>query len=153
MRYLLLFALLLPRLLHAQTICFTFDDGLDPRTNPHATTWNASLLAALAEAGVKAAVFPAGKIVDSPQGIALIRDWGSAGHLIGNHTYSHINYGAAQVTPDRFSKDILRQHALLGSLAGWANVLRFPYLKEGETATKNRSSIAGSLGIATAPLP
>lgn len=137
MRILLFLFLLSSSLLHAQTISFTFDDGLDPRTNSQAATWNAAILSALASADVKAAIFPAGKIVDSPEGIELVRAWGLAGHLIGNHTYSHANYGSARTSIRIFAEDIQRQHSLLGHLPGWVNMLRFPYLKEGDTAAKH----------------
>lgn len=136
MRILLFLVLLGSSLLHAQTVSFTFDDGLDPRANAQAATWNAAILSALAAADVKAAIFPAGRIVDSPAGIDLVRAWGLAGHVIGNHTYSHANLGSSKVSIAAFVGDVQRQHALLDQLPGWANMLRFPYLKEGDTASK-----------------
>lgn len=137
MRILLFLVLLSSSLLHAQTISFTFDDGLDPRTNAQAAAWNTAILSALASADVKAAIFPAGRIVDSPEGIELVRAWGLAGHIVGNHTYSHTNYGSARVSISGFAEDVQRQHALLEHLPGWANMLRFPYLKEGDTTAKH----------------
>ncbi len=136
LRFFAFLVLLCSSLLSAQTISFTFDDGLDPRSNRQATTLNSAILCALASADVKAMIFPAGKIIDSPEGIALVRAWGVAGHAIGNHTYSHFNYGSPQLSIERFSEDILREDALLGKLPGWTNRLRFPYLKEGETQAK-----------------
>lgn len=126
-----------PSMLHAQTISFTFDDGLDPRTNKQAAAQNAAILQALDAAKVRAVFFPAGKNVDSPEGLALVRAWGAAGHAIGNHTYSHASYGSKRMTLEAFTQDIQRQHDLLSSLPGWTNRLRFPYLKEGDTAAKH----------------
>jgi peptidoglycan-N-acetylglucosamine deacetylase len=131
--------LLCSSLLHAQTLSFSFDDGLDPRTNGQASTLNTAILSALGSAGVKAMIFPAGKIVDSPAGMELVRAWGEAGHAVGNHTYAHTNYGSARMSLTLFTQDILRGEELLGQLPGWTNRLRFPYLKEGETHSKHRA--------------
>lgn len=135
----LLCLLLAPATLCAQTIAFSFDDGFDPRSNPQAAAQNAAMLQALRAADVHAMYFPAGKYVDSPEGLALVRAWSEAGHAIGNHTYSHRNYGASRMTVEEFTQDVQREHALLSSLAGWTNRLRFPYLKEGETPAKHRA--------------
>jgi len=129
-------ALLLPAIAQAQSIAFTFDDGLDPRTQAHAATWNDRILRALAADGVQSMVFPAGRNVDSSAGLELIRRWGQAGHAVGNHTYLHENFGSAQMNLNAFTADILRADALLKEIPGWTRRLRFPYLKEGETAGK-----------------
>jgi peptidoglycan/xylan/chitin deacetylase (PgdA/CDA1 family) len=76
---------------HAQTLALTFDDGLDPRTQPEAATWNTSLLESLAKAKVTGMLLPACKRVASADGMQLVCAWGRAGHAIGNHTYSHWN--------------------------------------------------------------
>ncbi len=120
----------------AQSISLSFDDGLDPRTEPQAADWNQALLKALADAQLKAVLFPAGKRVDSPQGIALVAAWGEEGHAIGNHTYSHRNFGSPRVSLPDFTADVLAAEALFDKLPGWTRRLRFPYLKEGESADK-----------------
>lgn len=132
----LVLLLLGPCLACAQTISFTFDDGLDPRTEPQAKAWNAMLLEALEQAKVQAMFFPAGKIVDSPQGMALVEAWGRAGHRIGNHTYSHASFGSKEMSVDEFTADVMRADGLYRNLPGWTPRLRFPYLKEGDTAAK-----------------
>lgn len=132
----LLLLWVLPGWAAAQTLALTFDDGLDPRTQPQAARWNEALLQALAAAKVEAMLFPAGKIVDSPEGLALVKAWGMAGHAIGNHTYAHRNYGSPRVSFVDFSADVMAADALLGELPGWTRRLRFPYLKEGESADK-----------------
>jgi peptidoglycan/xylan/chitin deacetylase (PgdA/CDA1 family) len=128
--------LVLPGWCAAQTISFSFDDGLDPRTQPQAAEWNAALLKALADAKVKALLLPAGKVVDSPEGLALVAAWGEQGHAIGNHTYSHLNLASPRVTLPAFTADVQAAEALLGQLPGWTPRLRFPYLKEGDSADK-----------------
>jgi len=131
-----LLVLLAPALAPAQSISFTFDDGLDPRREPEAAAWNGAILRALQEGGVTAMLFPAGRIVDSPEGMELVRRWGEAGHAVGNHTYSHRDLASAEVSVDTFAQDVLRAERLLQDTKGWARRLRFPYLKEGDTAAK-----------------
>jgi peptidoglycan-N-acetylglucosamine deacetylase len=127
---------LLPALAWAQSVALTFDDGFDPRTAPEAVAWNARILKALADAHLSSVLFVAGVRVDSPAGLALVRAWGEAGHHIANHTYHHIDFGSAQVTVGRFTEDIALDEALLQDFPGWTRRLRFPYLKEGDTAQK-----------------
>jgi peptidoglycan/xylan/chitin deacetylase (PgdA/CDA1 family) len=127
---------LLPVLSSAQTVAFTFDDGLDTRVQSRAAAWNQEILSALRNAKLRTMYFPAGKIVDSPEGRALVAQWASAGHAVGNHTYSHQNLGSASVSVEDFEADVLREQALFNALPTWRKRLRFPYLKEGETAVK-----------------
>jgi peptidoglycan/xylan/chitin deacetylase (PgdA/CDA1 family) len=120
----------------AQRIALTFDDGLDPRKQPQAAEWNAALLNALDAAKVQAMLFPAGRVVDSPQGLALVRQWAEQGHLIGNHTYAHRNFASPRVSLPDFTADVMAAEALFRQLPGWTRRLRFPYLKEGDGADK-----------------
>jgi peptidoglycan/xylan/chitin deacetylase (PgdA/CDA1 family) len=120
----------------AGTIAFSFDDGFDTRAQPHAAQWNRAMLDALAAAGVKSMLFPAGRRVDTPEGLALVKAWSAAGHLIGNHTYAHRNYGSPRMSFADFTADVMAAEALFGDLPGWTQRLRFPYLKEGDTADK-----------------
>ena len=134
--FLLITAICLPATSQAKSIALSFDDGLNPQKQPMAASWNASILNALAKEKIKAILFPAGKRVDSPAGLKLVRDWGKAGHAIGNHTYSHFNLGRESVTLAQFISDTQRNETLLGAMPGWTKRLRFPYLKEGETVSK-----------------
>jgi peptidoglycan/xylan/chitin deacetylase (PgdA/CDA1 family) len=81
-------------------------------------------------------LFPAGARVDSPAGLALVAQWSQAGHALGNHTYAHKSFGSAEVSLDEFTTDVLRADTLLNGFPGWTRRLRFPYLKEGDTAQK-----------------
>ena len=120
----------------AQTLALSFDDGFDPRAQPQAATWNAAMLDALAYAEVRTILFAAGKHVDSPAGFALVKAWGDAGHGVANHTYQHASLGSPRTTLDAFVADVARNEAVLKALPGWTPRLRFPYLKEGDTADK-----------------
>jgi peptidoglycan-N-acetylglucosamine deacetylase len=127
---------LLPGFACAQSLALTFDDGLDPRETPEAAAWNGAILKALADNQVRSILFAAGHNVDSPQGLALVKDWGSAGQDVANHTYSHLSLNARDTTLALFIADVERDEALLGQLPGWTRRMRFPYLKEGNTAAK-----------------
>ncbi|MFZ5655478.1 MAG: polysaccharide deacetylase family protein [Pseudomonadota bacterium] len=128
----------------AQRIAFSFDDGLDPRVQPQAARWNRAILDALSASRVRALLLPAGKNVDSPAGLALVRDWGAAGHAIGNHTYAHRNLGSQRMSADAFVADVARADVLLRGMPGWIPVFRYPYLKEGDEAGK-RDAVRGWL--------
>ena len=120
----------------AQSVALSFDDGLDPTEQTQAPAWNAAILEALSKAHVRSILFAAGKRVDSMPGLMLVRSWGDAGHAVANHTYSHMNFGSSRTTLERFIADVETNESLLGRIPGWIRRLRFPYLKEGETAAK-----------------
>jgi len=56
------------------------------------------------------------------------------GHLIGNHTYSHRNYDS--ITFEEFSAYVIHAGQILASDLSMPRLLRFPLLKEGNTAPK-----------------
>jgi peptidoglycan/xylan/chitin deacetylase (PgdA/CDA1 family) len=119
--------------LGAQTLTLTFDDGPNrvktPRLSPEER--NGALLRALQEEKVQAIVFANGiDGGDTPEGKAALGAWGQAGHLVGNHTYSHLRF--TELAP--FKADFLRGDALIEGLPGYVRLFRFPYLKEGPTA-------------------
>lgn len=126
----------LPSACLAQNVALSFDDGVDPRVQQLGPAWNASILAALSRARVISIIFPAGKRVDSPAGLKLVRNWGDSGHAIGNHTYSHLNLCSDQVTLEQFIKDVEKNEALLKDMPGWTKRMRFPLLKQGDTLAK-----------------
>ncbi len=70
----------------APRIALTFDDG------PSAE-YTQTLLDGLEERGVKAAFFVIGANIEKDGNEELIRRMHEEGHLIGNHTYHHINLG------------------------------------------------------------
>ncbi len=98
---------------------------------------NRAILEALRSRGnLKAALFVACKNVGSDKGITLLGEWDRAGHLIGNHSFSHKYLNSSKVTPEVFAADILKCEDVIKNFSGFQKLFRFPYLKEGETAAK-----------------
>ncbi|MGL4575853.1 MAG: polysaccharide deacetylase family protein [Burkholderiaceae bacterium] len=118
---------------NAQWIAFTFDDGLNPDITPQAAQWNAQILDALAAGKVTAMLFPSLRHVGGEAGRALVAQWSQAGHTVGNHTSAHRNLGAARVNLQDVIEDVQQADAAFKHLPTWQPMLRFPYLKEGET--------------------
>lgn len=120
----------------AQTLALTFDDGFNPGTQPDAARWNAQLLTALRAHGIEAALFPSLARTGGSEGLALVAQWAQAGHPVGNHTASHRSLADPEVSLDRFIADVQTADAALGKLPTFTAMLRFPYLKEGDTRAK-----------------
>src|SRR5436190_23782314 len=55
---------------------------------------NQSILDTFHTNSIKAALFVIGHNIDSDEGKQLLSPWDKAGHMIGNHTYSHRNFAA-----------------------------------------------------------
>jgi hypothetical protein len=78
------------------------------------------------------ALFATGQNVDNPQGRAILDRFAKAGHVLGNHTWSHKNFHS--VEPGWFEQDILKNEVLLRAWPNYQKLFRFPLLKEGKTA-------------------
>jgi len=123
----------------SQSVAFTFDDGpqlkATPRLSPQAR--NAALLAALEKHHVKAALFVTlGNGADRPEGLALAKAWGEAGHAIGNHTVTHPDLNAKTTTLQQYQDEILACDATIRTLPGYKPWFRFTFLREGDTPEK-----------------
>jgi|SRR5579862_257850 len=131
---------------HATEIAFTFDD---PTTEGGANLqWqeiNQRMLAALSGNNIKSILFVVGKRVNSDPGRQLITAWDRAGHLIANHSYSHLNFnrsadtdadGPKKVTLADFEADALRNELLILPYRNFTRLFRYPYFKEGDTVEK-----------------
>lgn len=125
-------------------ISFTFDD---PKTESDCSlTWrevNDRMLSTLAKQNVKAILFVCGKRVDRAPGGDLISQWDRAGHLIGNHSYSHLNFNespdgsnADGVTLAQFELDVLKNEPLIRGYRNFRRMFRYPFFKEGDTAER-----------------
>ena len=126
-------------LLAAQSVAFTFDDGprLAPTALLSAAERNAAMLATLAKHKTSAALFVTlGNGADRPQGLALARAWGEAGHALGNHTVSHPDLNAAATTLAAYQAEILDCDAVIRTLPGYRAWFRFTFLREGNTPEK-----------------
>lgn len=98
-------------------IALTFDDGPDPTHTPQ-------LLEGLAKRGVKASFFITGKNAESyPE---LVRQMHEAGHLIGNHTYSHLQLN--KKNREAFRAELVRTNEIIKEITGEEVVfVRPPY--------------------------
>ena len=97
---------------------------------------NYAILEALAAHSHKAALFVIGRNIQNDVGKELLDWWDRAGHMIGNHTYSHRNFNAPETNVEEYQQDILRADALLKEFPRFRKYFRFPMLKEGNTAAK-----------------
>jgi len=119
-------------------VAITMDD-FSWRANPiksDGAERNQAILKALRSRSLKAALFVRASNIVEDEGKNLLRAWDTEGHLIGNHTFSHLYYNNSKVTAETFSEDILRAEDLLKAFPHFQKIFRFPYLKEGETAAK-----------------
>lgn len=86
-------------------IAITFDDGPHPRYTP-------MLLDGLADRNVKATFFVTGEHVDEyPE---IIRRLSEEGHLIGNHTYSHMQLQSGQL--EIFKEELIQTNEVIGEI-------------------------------------
>lgn len=123
----------------AQTIAFSFDDGPSMAATPLLSPQqrNQALLDALARHQVKTVLFvTAGNGADEPQGYALAKAWGEAGHVIGNHTMTHIDFNSAKVSLSQYQKEILDCDAIIRTLPGYQKWFRYTYINLGNTPAK-----------------
>src|SRR2546421_75408 len=96
---------------------------------------NRAILDTLTANRVQAALFVMGRNADDQEGMTLLRKWNAAGHLIGNHTYSHRSLNS-NITAAEYESDILRAESILIGLSRFRKLFRYPMLKEGNTAVK-----------------
>lgn len=121
----------------APQLAVTMDDfNLEDEVFMPAVQRSRRILAALGRHRAPAAAFVIGRFIDTPVGDEVLDSWAEAGHIIGNHSYSHHNYHAASTGFVEFSADFIRNHALLKDRAGFVPLFRFPFLREGNTAEK-----------------
>lgn len=122
---------------YARSIAFTFDDGpeMTDSLGMSPADRNAAILSQLSDAKVEAALFLKCGALNKER-LALTRNWGLAGHLVGNHSTSHRNFNSRNVTLEKFIEDFASCHEQIKEMRGFAKFFRFPYLKEGDDAHK-----------------
>lgn len=119
----------------AKELAITFDDS--PRfANGYLNGEQRSqmLIKRLAEHGVDQVVFFSIANALDQEGRERLHRYADAGHIIANHTYSHLDINQASL--DEFSKDLLRGHNLLKDFKNFRKLFRFPYLREGNSVKK-----------------
>lgn len=88
-------------------IALTFDDGPHPY-------YTEQLLDGLKERGAKASFFVMGKQAEAHPEVVLRMQ--TEGHLIGNHTYSHLQLGKGN--RETFKSELIKTNALLYKITG-----------------------------------
>lgn len=121
-------------------IAITIDD---PNTyETQMLTWQEqdnSILKALDEHKIKAALFVCGMRVNDTNGSLLLNKWDGKNHLICNHSYSHFNFNSRTKNASIFNSDFQKCDSIIKKYKNYSKLFRFPYLKEGNTATKRDS--------------
>ena len=101
----------------SKKIALTFDDGPHPY-------YTEQLLDGLKERGVRATFFVMGKHVEMyPE---LIERMNEEGHLVGNHTYSHMQLNKSN--SDAFKEELIKTNEIIEKLTGQeVQYVRPPY--------------------------
>ncbi|MFZ0882093.1 MAG: polysaccharide deacetylase family protein [Candidatus Acidiferrales bacterium] len=97
---------------------------------------NKRILGALEARKLSAALFVCGKRVDQPEAKGLVAEWDDAGHLICNHSYSHLMFTDEAVSYSEFAADFLRNEPIIAPYRQRTRLFRYPFLKEGDTIEK-----------------
>ncbi len=137
LRHLLVLLVTLP--LAAQKVALSLDDApfLRPAPRLAAPAQHQAMLATLKARKVQAILFTNGvNGGDTPEGQAIIRAWGEAGHLLANHSYSHWDLNNDEVTLEAYEADALKGEALIRHLPGFTKRYRYPFLRAGTTQAK-----------------
>ena len=118
-------------------ISFTFDDGqINDFGEYKLEIWNKLLLNNLKKHHLKAILFSSGRNKTSEKGKYVLSSWNDAGHLIANHTFSHVNFNAKTTSLESFKLELTKNDAIIKSYSNYYPYFRFPYLKEGDTKEK-----------------
>jgi len=123
----------------APAVAITLDDGPHVGATPRMTApqRNAALLQALAKHHVRAGLFvTVNNGANTKEGVALLRAWGAAGHLIGNHTVTHPDLNAESTTLQAYQDEVMACDAVIRTVPGYQRLFRFPFLREGKTPAK-----------------
>ncbi len=118
-------------------ISFTFDDGsINDFGGYKLQDWNENLLNHLKKHNLKTVLFSAGANKSNDKGQYVLSSWNKAGHLIANHTISHVNFNSEKVSLDAFKLELIKNDNIIKQYSNYYPYFRFPYLKEGNTEEK-----------------
>jgi len=118
-------------------ISITIDDP-----NTHKTpmmdweTRNEKIRKALRNHNLRAVLFVCGSKVKDKKGFKLLETWDEEGHLLGNHSFSHLNFNSNKVSLEEFKRDLAKCDSLINQFTNHKRLFRFPFLKEGNTQEK-----------------
>jgi peptidoglycan-N-acetylglucosamine deacetylase len=110
-----------------------------------------NITAALQEHGIVATGFVIGQNIN-PETRPALQTFADAGHTIGNHSWSHPDYG--MLTREEFLNETRRTDEALTQWIDGPRYYRFPYLREGETEAKREAAtqILTDLGYLNVPV-
>lgn len=138
----------------AQEIAITLDDlpyVMPSRTSPEqGLGYVQHINAALAQHDITATGFAVGQMINARSRPAL-QAFKDAGHTVGNHSWSHLDYGT--LTLDAFRAETRRTDAVLAPWIDGARYYRFPYLKEGESEAAKAAATAVLAGLGYQNVP
>lgn len=117
-------------------IALSFDDAPTPGSQifsgPERTR---RLITGLRKAGAPPAVFfCTARYLKHPHGPERMRLYARAGHLLANHSYSHLDLDT--VPAARFIRDVERADKVLAGMKGFRRWFRYPRLHQGNTRQK-----------------
>lgn len=138
----------------AGEIAITIDDlpyVMPSRTTPdEGVAIVQSVNAALAEHAIEAVGFVVGRQVKGSE--VALQEFVDAGHLIGNHTWSHADYN--EISLRAFKREVRRADRVLFDWDGAQKWFRFPYLHEGasEKSKARADKVLSDLGYVNVPV-
>jgi peptidoglycan-N-acetylglucosamine deacetylase len=109
------------------------------------------VLATLDKHGVTATVFVVGRAVTDANRV-LVDAVVQAGHVVGNHSFSHQDLGVAPV--DDFILDIQKGERAIKAWLKGVQYFRYPFLRQGDTVAKRDAVLSwmAARGIVVAPV-
>lgn len=135
--FVILLFILFGAVLAKPKLAITMDD---PNTNETPLyNWkdrNHMILDALKKHNLQAALFVCGMRIDSPEGRELLKAWDDAGHLICNHSYSHLYFHSKRISLEQYENDFIRCDSIISGYKNYTKLFRYPFLKEGDTKEK-----------------
>ncbi len=123
----------------AQALVLSIDDGPSLATTPRLSPAqrHQALLDTLARHRITAVLYVTLDFgADRKQGLEMALQWGEAGHLLGNHTVTHLDLHDPAVSLVRYQDEILQCDSAMGGLPVWRRWFRHTFLHEGDTPGK-----------------
>jgi peptidoglycan/xylan/chitin deacetylase (PgdA/CDA1 family) len=134
----LLFVLLIPSIVLSGEISLSFDDAPKSSTIFQSRVERSKrLVSELKKVGVRRVAFYVNtKNIKNTEGKNILKMYQENGHLIGNHTHSHLKLEGNKL--NSFITEIETADKLLRHFGADRRYFRFPYLNRGETHKKNK---------------